>query len=133
MYYRCNTHYPTVYWLEVIVSMSRQTVWVRDSERTWGWLVLSQHVWGPVWEGWKAGADREGLKSSGCSSSHRCGSGAVMTGGAGLLPGLHGLSLPRGFFTGWRPQGSFTSHVAVWAPRESVPAKLRPYHFTVLS
>lgn len=90
VYYRCNTHYPTIYWLEVIVSMSWQTVWVRDSERTqWGWLVLSQHVWGPVWEGWKAGADREGRKSSGCSSTHRCGSGAVTTGGARLLPGLH--------------------------------------------
>lgn len=77
----------------------------------------------------------QGLESSECSFTHRSGSWAVMTWGPGLPTGVptRGLSLDRGVFAAWQPQGSWT-YMAVWTPRENVPAtKRKLHHYAVLS
>ena len=88
----------------------------------WGWLVLFQHVRGPIWEGWKAGAPTIRMLAPSQTPRLRCDDRRT-----GMLTALRGLS------GSVATSSTLTSYVAVWAPRESVPATWRPYHFTVLS
>lgn len=80
----CSMHYPQFTGLRSSFPCPDR---LHGSGLQWGWLVLFQHVRGPIWEGWKAGAPTIRMLAPSQMPRLRCDDRRT-----GMLTALRGLS-----------------------------------------